>query len=317
MSGLPSLTQLVFPYVEVAAFMVGINLYLLTRLFPRPVPSPSLDAVVLVVGFLIVGLGFWGAVLFAVADPGDAASIGLFLAINAMMAAVGCWMLALFFRAEEKRVTGAGWSWPLVLAGLFVGNELLMGVAYALALNGTGPYSAPGVAGFDAALGDGVVSVWFFGAMFVTMVALLYRLPLASAERRVLLGFSATSLVGPAVAIAPVAAACAMLGLMTAVVALLLWPLRGRSPLPGRYAWLLGGVFLGFGGMGAGELLSLAAPAVQGSAWPFAVATLCVMTGEFAVLARTGFALGEGRAEPSDSERSTPSPEARSRPSPG
>jgi hypothetical protein len=306
MSGLPSLTQLVFPYVEVAAFMVGINLYLLTRLFPRPIPSPTLAAVVLVVGLLTVGLGFWGAVIYAVLDPGDASTVAVFLAVNSMMAVAGCWLLALFFRAEEKHVAGTGWGWPLLLATMFVGNELLMGVAFALALNGPGPYGGPGASGFNAALGDGVVSVWFFGAMFATMVALIAILPLARAERRVLVGFSLTSLVGPVVGIAPLLAAVAMAAVMAGVLLVLLLPLRESGALPGRYPWLLGGVVLGFAAMGVGELLSLTDPGTLGRSLPFALATLLVMGGEFAVLARSAFSMAGAGPAPLEAERSAP-----------
>jgi hypothetical protein len=316
-SGLPSLTQLLFPYVEVAAFMVGINLYLLTRLFPKPIPSPTLAAVVLVVGLLTVGLGFWGAVVYSVLDPGDASTVAVFLAVNSMMAVAGCWMLALFFRAEEKHVAGAGWGWPLLLGTMFVGNELLMGVAFALALNGPGPYGGPGVSGFNAALSDGVVSVWFFGAMFATMVAFVTLLPLARAERRVLVGFALTSLVGPAVSVAPLAAALAMALVMAGVLLLLLLPLREGGIVPGRYPWLLGGVLLGFAGMGTGELLSLLAPGVLGGSLPFALATLLVMGGEFASLARGAFSMAGTGPSVLEAERSVPSPTIPQGSSPG
>ncbi|MCI4341290.1 MAG: hypothetical protein L3K11_02795 [Thermoplasmata archaeon] len=289
---LPSLENLLFPYLEVAGFMVGINVYLLTRLFPRPIPAPTMAAVVLVVGLFVVGLSFWAAVIYSVVDPGDASTVAVFLAVNSMMAVAGCWLLAVFWRAEERHVSGSGWGWPLLLALLLVGNELLMGAAFAMTLNGPGPYLAPGVSGIAAATTDGVVSFWFFGAMFATMVAILLLLPLARTERRALLGFSLTSLVGPWVAYAPLEAAVAMAAVMGAVLYLLLQPLRRPSEVSSRYGWLVGGILLGFGGMGLGEVLALVDPGQLGGTLPFALATLLVMGGEVAALARWAFSLG-------------------------
>jgi hypothetical protein len=284
---LPSLENLLFPYVEVAAFMVGTNLYLLRRIFPRPVPSPTLATVVLVVGLFVVGLGFWAAVIYAVFDPGDASTVAVFLAANSMMAVAGAWLIAVFLRAEEHRVSRTGWLWPGTIALLLVGNELLMGSAFVLAIGGPGRYGGSGAV---ALVSDGVGSVWFFGAMFATMVAILLLLPLPRPERTVLLGFSLTSLVGPWVATDPLPAAVGMAAVMGAVLLLLTRELR-RAPSAG-YVRTCVGILLGFGAMGFGELLALAERPALGGAFPFALATLLVMGGEVAVLARWAFGLG-------------------------
>jgi hypothetical protein len=291
----PPLEDLLFPYVEVAAFMVGINLYLLRRIFPRPVPAPTLDTVVIVVGLFVVGLGFWGAVIYSVFDPGDASTVAIFLAANSMMAVAGAWLIAVFLRAEEHTVSPTGWLWPSTIALLVVGNELLMGSAFVLAIGGPAGYGGSGALRL---VSDGVGSFWFFGAMFATMVALLLLLPLPRPERRALLGFSLTSLVGPWVASEPLPAAIGMAAVMGGVLLLITRELR-RTPSTG-YVRTSIGILLGFGGMGLGELLSLANLPVLGGSFPFALATLLVMGGEVALLARWAFGLGvqPGAARP-------------------
>jgi hypothetical protein len=284
---LPSLENLLFPYVELAAFMVGINLYLLRRIFPRPVPAPTLDTVVIVVGLFVVGLGFWGAVIYSVFDPGDASTIAVFLAANSMMAVAGAWLIAVFLRAEEHKVSSTGWPWPSTLALLVVGNELLMGSAFVLAIGGPAGYGGSGALSLVT---NGVDSVWFFGAMFATMVAILLILPLPRPERSALIGFSLTSLVGPWVATDPLPAALGMTAVMAAVLVLITRELR-RTPSSGFVRTSIG-ILLGFGAMGLGEVLSIANLAVLGGNFPFALATLLVMGGEVALLARWAFGRG-------------------------
>ncbi|MCI4345890.1 MAG: hypothetical protein L3K07_03960 [Thermoplasmata archaeon] len=291
---LPSLENLLFPYIEVAAFMVGTNLYLLRRIFPRPVPSPTLATVVLVVGLFVVGLGFWGAVIYSVFDPGDASTVAVFLAANSMMAVAGAWLIAVFLRAEEHRVSPTGWLWPGTIALLLVGNELLMGSAFVLAIGGPAQYGGNGAL---ALVSDGVGSVWFFGAMFATMVALLLLLPLPRPERTVLVGFSFTSVVGPWVATDPLPAAVGMTAVMGAVLLLLTRELRGAPSA--QYVRTAIGILVGFGVMGLGELLALANSPVLGRTFPFALATLLVMGGEVAILARWAFGLAPREPVPS------------------
>jgi hypothetical protein len=288
---LPSFENLLFPYVELAAFMVGINLYLLRRIFPRPVPAPTLDTVVIVVGLFVVGLSFWGAVIYAVFDPGDASTVAVFLAANSMMAVAGAWLIAVFLRAEEHKVSPTGWLWPSTLALLLVGNELLMGSAFVLAIGGPAGYGGTGALSLVT---NGVESVWFFGAMFATMVAILLILPLPRPERTALVGFSLTSLVGPWVATDQLPAALGMTAVMAAILVLITRELR-RTPSAG-YVRISIGILLGFGAMGLGEVLSLANLPELGGNFPFALATLLVMGGEVALLARWAFGLGAQEA---------------------
>ncbi|MCI4363497.1 MAG: hypothetical protein L3K13_04245 [Thermoplasmata archaeon] len=282
----PSLENLLFPYVEVAAFMVGTNLYLLRRIFPRPLSSPTLATVVLVVGLFVVGLGFWAAVIYSVFVPGDASTVAVFLAANSMMAVAGAWLIAVFLRAEERTVSATGWLWPGTLALLLVGNELLMGSAFVVAIGGPAGYGGYGAI---ALLSDGVGSVWFFGAMFATMVAIVLLLPLPRPERVALLGFSLTSLLGPFVSLDPLPAALGMAAVMGGVLLLVARELQ-RAPTAG-YVRTSIGVLLGFGTMGLGEVLALANLSVLGGSFPFALATLLVMGGEVLVLARWAFGL--------------------------
>ncbi|HTT44643.1 MAG TPA: hypothetical protein VMH38_01325 [Thermoplasmata archaeon] len=289
---LPSLATVAFPYVELAALMVAANVYILVLLFPRPRPSPTLATIVLVVGLLVAALGLWGAAIYAVLSPSDAATIAVFLAANSMMSVAGAWLIALFYRAEEHRVAPRSWTWPGLLALLFLGNELLMGVAFVLAIDGSSGYVAAGTAGLAALVSDAVDSVWFFWAMLANMVALVLVLPLPRPERALLFGLASTSAVGPFVVLDPVPAGIAMAAIMGVVVVLAVQELRGARELRPGYVWSVMGVFAAFGAMGGGEVLFLLFPGPLLGALPFALGTLLVMGGEFAILSRWAFSQG-------------------------
>ena len=181
---LPTIGIGLLPYVMVATFMVIGTLYVLSRLFPRSGASPDLATVILMIGLLLMTTGLWFAEIYAVLDPGDASTVSVFIALNSMMGVVGFWAVGLFLRAEEKHLPPRGWAWPFYIAVLVVGNELLMGIAFVLAQVGPAGYSAAGWAGLAAVVADGTDSVWFFGAMFVTMEFLVLWLPMPSAQRR-------------------------------------------------------------------------------------------------------------------------------------
>src|SRR5258708_6914574 len=142
-----ALAAVAFPYLELAGLMVGVNLYLLHLLVPRPSHRPALDTMVLVVGLLVVSLGLWAAIGFAFVDPGDASTVAIFLAANSMMAVAGAWLVAVFLRAEERPIPARGWAWPAGVAGLLVGAEATMGCSFVLGLSCPPSYLAARAAG--------------------------------------------------------------------------------------------------------------------------------------------------------------------------
>jgi hypothetical protein len=287
---LPTLGIGLLPYAMVAAFMVLGTVYVLSRLFPRSGAPPDLATVILMVGILLMTTGLWFAEIYAVLDPGDASTISVFIALNSMMGVVGFWAVGLFLRAEEKRLPAEGWAWPFYIAVLVVGNELLMGIAFVLAQVGPAGYSAAGWPGLAAVVADATDSVWFFGAMFVTMEFLVLWLPMPAAQRRALVGFSATAAVSPFVVVAPLEGALAMAAVMVAVFVVLVRETVRYSPVSVGYLRVAVAITTAFGITGVAALAFLRAPQGLWAPVPFALASFFIMLVEVLVLAR--WALG-------------------------
>jgi hypothetical protein len=282
---LPPLGVGLLPYAMVASFMVLGSVYVLSRLFPRSGESPDIATVILMLGILLMTTGLWFAEIYAVLDPGDASTVSVFIALNSMMGVVGFWAVGLFLRAEEKHLPTRGWFWPLCLAALVVGNELLMGVAFVLAQVGPSVYSAEGWAGLAAVVADGIDSVWFFGVMFLTMEFLVFWLPMPSQQRRALAGFSTTALVGPFVLTAPLEGAIAMAAVMAAVLALVVREAVREPSVSVSYVRLVVAIAVAFGATGVAALAFLTAPLDLWSPVPFALVSFFVMLLEVLLLA--------------------------------
>jgi|GEM_PF-3036431 len=268
----------------IAAVMVGVNLYFLLRLLPRRGGPPDLASVILVVGLFVGSLGLWGAVIYAAQSPGTASFTAVLIAGNSMMAVAGAWLIALFLRAEERHLTPHRWTWPVLLAALLLGNELLMGVAFVLL--GATPAPAVGTEGVVALLATAVDSVWFTAAMVANMVALLVWLPIDRAVRSPLLALAATVLVVPWALADPIVGALAMAAGMTVAFVLLFSAVGGPSAVSARRLRVAVAVAAGFAAMAAGFVASLLAPPGPFAAVPFAVANLGVMAVESVWLLR-------------------------------
>ncbi|HLY76576.1 MAG TPA: hypothetical protein VKT21_01670 [Thermoplasmata archaeon] len=294
-------------YVLLSVLMVGGNLFVVVRLFPRGGLRPTLATAILLLGLLLMSMGLWFAGIYAVLSPSDSSTVSVFIAINSMMAVVGIWAMSLLFRAGTKHLPARGILWPLGFALLIVGNELLMGLTFVLAQVGPAPYAGAGWPGLAAAVGDAAGSAWFFWAMFVTMTFLVTWLPLATAERRLLYGFAAASLVGPWVVPEPVVGAVGMaiaMGVTFAFLARALWSRPGPTP---RYLWGGLGIAAGFLSMVAGQALAYL---LRGSVWapvPFGLISFVVMGGEVFILAR--WALAVGGSSPAATSPSVARPE--------
>ena len=275
-----------------AALMVGGNLFVVLRLFPRDGARPTLATAILLLGILLMSTGLWLAGIYAVLSPGQDSSVSVFIAVNSMMAVGGLWAISLVFRAGIKHLPAHGFLWPLAFALLLVGNELLMGLTFVLAQVGPAPYAAQGWPGLAAVVGDAAASAWFFWPMLVTMAFLVTWLPFARPEQILLYGFAATAAIGPWVVPDPVVGAVGMAAVMGTTFAFLareLW----RRPVPTpRYLWVGLGVTAGFLAMVGGEALAYL---LRGSVWasvPFGLASFVVMTVEVFVLARWAMAGG-------------------------
>ncbi len=269
-----------------AALMVGGNVYVVYRLFPRDFSRPTLATAILLLGLLLMSTALWFAGIYAVLSPGQASTVSVFIAVNSMMAVAGLWAISLLFRAGTRHLPTRGFLWPLAFALLLVGNELLMGITFVLAQVGPAPYAAAGWPGLAAVVGDAGQSAWFFWPMLVTMSFLVSWLPFSRPERVLLYGFAASSAIGPWVVPDPVIGAVGMAAVMVVTFSFLareLW----RRPAPShRYLWAGLGVTVGFLSMVGGEALAFV---LRTSVWgsvPFGLTAFVAMTVEFFVLAR-------------------------------
>jgi hypothetical protein len=283
-------------FVMLAVLMVGGNLFVILRLFPRDGSRPTLATAILLLGILLMSMALWFSGIYAILSPGDASTVSVFIAVNSMMAVVGLWAMSLLFRAGIKHLPAHGILWPLAFALLIVGNELLMGLTFVLAQVGPAPFAAAGWAGLAAVVGDAADSAWFFWAMLVTMSFLVTWLPFSRPERRLLYGFAAASAIGPWVVPDPVVGAVGMAVVMGATFVLLARELWNRPAPTARFLWAGLGVSAGFLAMVGGEALSYM---LRASAWgpaPFGFASFLIMTSELFVLAR--WAMAGPRASP-------------------
>lgn len=277
-------------FALLASLMVGGNVFVLYRLFPRDGSRPTLATAILLLGILLMSMALWFSGIYAVLSPGQASTVSVFIAVNSMMAVVGLWAMSLLFRAGTKYLPKKSLLWPLGFALLVVGNEMLMGLTFVLAQVGPAPFSSDGWVGLAAVVGAAGESAWFFWPMLVTMSFLIGWLPFSRPERILLYGFAASSAVGPWVVPDPVVGAAGMAGVMTGTFLLLARELWGRPTPNVRYLWAGLGVSAGFLIMVVGEALAYS---LRGSAWafvPFGLASFGVMTAELLVLARWAMA---------------------------
>ncbi|MFZ1022915.1 MAG: hypothetical protein WAN87_02115, partial [Thermoplasmata archaeon] len=237
--------EVVVALAILAGLMAGGNSYIFVQFFPRAGGTPNLGRAILVAGLLGSSLCVWLAVMWAVVVPSFGAWLAVFLGMNSMMVAVGVWFVAIFLRAEEKRVPSGSWGWAATLSLLVVGNELFMGTSFVGAVGGPGALlvgSTPAViSGFTAS----VNSLWFFCAMLANLTWLVLWLPLVRREKEALLGLSAITIVGPWVLWSPLWGTLTLV-LVAAVVALLvLRSFRATAHPTVRYSRIVMGTLAG------------------------------------------------------------------------
>jgi hypothetical protein len=309
---LPTASPWLLLFVLLAALMVGGNVYVLLRLFPRDRSRPTLATAILLLGLLLMSMALWFSGIYAVLSPGQASTVSVFIAVNSMMAVVGLWAISLLFRAGIKHLPTRGFLWPLAFAMLVVGNELLMGLTFVLAQVGPAPYSAAGWPGLAALVGDAAQSAWFFWPMFATMTFLVTWLPFSRPERLLLYGFAATGLIGPWVVPNPAIGAVGMAVVMGATFAVLARELWRRPAPTARLLWVGLGVTAGFLAMVAGEALAYLLRASVWGSVPFGLVSFVVMTLEIFVLARWALAGGVTAPSPVVPAVARPEPSASS-----
>jgi hypothetical protein len=281
---LPTASPWLAVFGLLAALMVGGNVFVLYRLFPRDKSLPTLATAILLLGILLMSMALWFSGIYAVLSPGQDSTVSVFIAVNSMMAVVGLWAISLLYRAGTKHLPPHSVLWPLAFAMLIVGNELLMGITFLLAQVGPAPFDAAGWPGLAAVVGNAAESAWFFWPMLVTMTFLVSWLPFTRPERVVLYGLAATSAIGPWVVPDPVFGGIGMAVIMGGTFVFLARELWKRPAPSARFLWAGLGVTAGFLAMVGGEALAYV---LRGSVWggvPFGLASFVVMTVELFVL---------------------------------
>ena len=277
------------PMTFVFGLMLLGNVYVVLRLFPKAPRGATLADVTILIGILLMALGLWGALIYAILSPGDASEVSVFIALNSMMAVVGCWAIALFLRAERRALDGGGWRWPAVFGGLLVLNEWLMGVAFVLIEQAPATFGS-GALGAGFLGGAAAISPWFFWAMGANMLLLAYRIRLPASTRRVLAGFALSSFMGPWLATDPLAAGIAMGVVMGVVLAISAREWRSRS-LRTAELRALAVVWGGFALMAASEWAYLMIASTPLRTFTLGIGVLLAMSAEVLYLLHWG--LGE------------------------
>lgn len=311
---LPTIGLALLPYLILFVLMVVGNAYVVLRLF-GPSGPPTLATITFLLGILLMSAGLWGALLYALLSPGDASTTSVFIAMNSMMAVVGCWAISLFFRAEERRAAPGSLLWSGLFTLLVVGTELLMGSVFVLGTSGavaTTLASAPGGAG--GLVLEGTLSLWFPLAMVVNMLVALSRVGVPPAERLLLLLFAVAVLPLPWVLSDPALAAAAAAVPMGAAVALTVATVRTGATTDafGRLAiW----VFAGFALMGACAGWLALDPGALAALAALSLVVVLSMGAEFLAVARWG--LGASRTPGTMVSQAPEVPSTSPAPSPG
>jgi hypothetical protein len=248
--------ELVIGLAIVAGLMAGGNSYVFVQFFPRIGGTPNLGRAILVAGLLGSSLCVWIAVMWAVVVPSFGAWLAVLLGMNSMMVAVGVWFIAIFLRAEEKRVASGSWGWATTLALLVIGNELFMGTSFVGAVGGDGALLAASVPAVVSGFTASVNSLWFFLAMLANLTWLVLWLPLARNEKEALLALSPIMVVGPFVLWIPLWGTVVFVLVSSLLTLRVVRELR-RAPHPAlRYRRIAWGTVAGLGVTGAGAVLA-------------------------------------------------------------
>jgi hypothetical protein len=280
-SALPALPLLtvnwaLLPFALVAVSMIGVTAFVLTHLLPRDRTAPLLSTMTIGVAALGGGTVLLLALLYVFIDPdGTTAWTWVLLAFNfMMMGPAGLWFVSvMLFR--DRTIDRVGWTWPVVLALVIVGSEVLMGILFATA-------SVGAATGVIAALAGGLTSIWFDWSMAAVMAVLVVWLPLRGLVRGTLASLTAAAVLAPWVTATPGAGVVGMALLMGAVLGLLYRYLSsGRAVAPDEVRTLTG-LGVAFAAMVAAQAVVVLAPASPSAALAYGTIMALVMATEVA-----------------------------------
>ncbi len=274
-------------FAAIAVSMVAITIVVFGLALPssgRPPLVTQLALALAVIGggsVLLLALVF----VFLSNDPTSSWTFVL-LAFNfMMMGPAGLWFIGLVV-FQDRRVRPSDWSWPVGLAVMTTGSEVLMGFLFALGSESTPLPTVP-------TLALGVSSVWFFWSMAAIMASLVLWAPLAPIERYGLVALTVAAAIGPWVTSFPVIGGAAMTVLMLAVFLYFVRALGRRAEARTQPIGFLIGLAAAFLAMAVAGLALVASGGAVAAVLAYGGVTGVVMTAEIAGLLRR-YWLGSG-----------------------
>jgi hypothetical protein len=268
------------PFAFVAVSMIVVTIFVLSQLLPRDRSPTPLTSMTIGIAALGGGTVLLLALLFVFIDPnGTTAWTWVLLAFNfMMMGPAGLWFVSLMtFR--DRTIDRRSWTWPVVLALITTGSEVLMGILFAIAGDAVTP-------SLTASLAGGLTSVWFYWSMAVIMAALLFWLPIRGVVRGTLAALTAGAVLAPWVTATPELGVLGMAVLMAGALALLYRHLARHGQPTLADLRVLTGLGAAFAVMVAAQAAVVLAPSSEFAALAFGTAMAVVMGGEIASVAR-------------------------------
>jgi hypothetical protein len=267
-------------FAIVALSMIVVTVFVLGQVLPRDRRAPLVTQMLLALAVLGGGSVLLLSLVFVFLNPdGTSAWTWVLLAFNfMMMAPAGIWFIGLIvFR--DRRVALDDWTWPVAIALVTTGSEVLMGLLFVIG-GATTPLTTL------ATFALGLSSIWFFWSMASIMTALLLWAPLAPVERGALVALTVSAVIGPWVTTYPIVGGIAMAVLMAGIFAYLVRALARPARVHQEEVTLLIGLSVAFL---ATALTGIAIAATDGSEYAvlaFGSVMAVVMTVEIAYLVR-------------------------------
>ena len=275
-----AVTAALAPFAAIAISMICVTVFVFGKALPSNGRPPLVTQMALALAVLGGGSVLLLALVFVFLNSdGTSAWTFVLLAFNfMMMGPAGLWFIGLVvFR--DRRVRPSDWSWPVALAVMTTGSEVLMGFLFAL-----GGASAPMTLVVTLALG--VSSVWFFWSMATIMAALVVWAPLAPIERYALVALTLAAAIGPWVTTYPIVGGLAMTVLMVGLFLFLVRRLTQRAAVRPHEVGFLVGLAVAFLSMALAGLALVASGGVAAAVLAFGTVMAVVMTAEIAYLLR-------------------------------
>ncbi|MGI0155375.1 MAG: hypothetical protein ACREDE_04490 [Thermoplasmata archaeon] len=274
------MTASLAPFAAIAILMIGITIFVFGKVLPADGRPPLVTQMALALAVIGGGSVLLLSLVFVFLNPdGTTAWTYVLLAFNfMMMGPAGLWFIGLVV-FQDRRVRVQDWSWPVALALITVGSEVLMGFLFAVG-------GESGVAAVLPTLALGVSSVWFFWSMAAIMTALIVWAPLARVERLALVALTLSAVIGPWVTSFPVVGGLAMTVLMVAVFGTLVRAMSTRALVRPQEVGLLIGLAVAFLATAVAGLALVATNGSAAAVLAYGTVMAVVMSVEIAYLVR-------------------------------